>query len=111
MPGRNGTGPQGRGALTGRGLGPCGSGLGRGSAFAGQGFGGGFGFAGGRGRGRGFGRGMAGGFAAPAADFQGGALSAEEERAALSRAASGLERELADIKSRLSELDQGEGAE
>ena len=30
MPGRNGTGPQGAGPLTGRGLGPCGRGLARG---------------------------------------------------------------------------------
>jgi len=42
MPGRNGTGPQGAGPLTGRGLGPCGRGLarGRGSWFGrGLGFG------------------------------------------------------------------------
>ena len=44
MPGRDGTGPMGAGAMTGRGLGPCGGGY----AF-GRGFGGGFG----RGLGRG----------------------------------------------------------
>ena len=38
MPGGDGTGPMGRGPMTGRGLGPCGRGLGRGSGF-GRGFG------------------------------------------------------------------------
>jgi len=47
MPGQDGTGPTGQGALTGRGLGPCGAGLARGRGF-GRGFG--------RGLGRGFGR-------------------------------------------------------
>ena len=41
MPGYDGTGPEGRGPMTGRGMGPCGRGFGRGF---------------GRGRGRGFGR-------------------------------------------------------
>ncbi|MBU1198373.1 MAG: DUF5320 domain-containing protein [Nanoarchaeota archaeon] len=47
MPGRDGSGPQGEGSLSGRGLGPCGSGLARG-------------FRGGqrRGFGRGLGRGV-----------------------------------------------------
>lgn len=43
MPNRDKTGPMGQGPLTGRGFGPCGSGLGRG-------------FGGGRGFGRGLGR-------------------------------------------------------
>ncbi|MBU4482014.1 DUF5320 domain-containing protein [Patescibacteria group bacterium] len=47
MPGFNGTGPQGAGSMTGRGMGNCGNGQG-------QGFGRGFG----RGIGRGFGRGL-----------------------------------------------------
>ena len=47
MPGRNGTGPQGAGPLTGRGSGPCGRGLARGSWF---------GRGSGSGRGLGFGR-------------------------------------------------------
>ncbi len=33
MPGFDGTGPDGRGPMTGRGLGPCGRGLARGSGF------------------------------------------------------------------------------
>ena len=41
MPGQDGTGPQGMGALTGRGLGPCGGGMRRG---CGRGFGRGMGF-------------------------------------------------------------------
>ena len=40
MPNMNGTGPQGMGAMTGRGLGPCGGGMRRG---CGRGFGRGFG--------------------------------------------------------------------
>ncbi len=39
MPGFNGTGPLGRGSMTGRGMGPCGAGLGMG-----QGCRGGYGF-------------------------------------------------------------------
>jgi len=41
MPNFDGTGPQGIGAMTGRGLGPCGGGMRRG---CGRGFGRGFGF-------------------------------------------------------------------
>jgi len=41
MPNMDGTGPQGIGAMTGRGLGPCGGGMRRG---CGRGFGRGFGF-------------------------------------------------------------------
>ena len=41
MPNMNGTGPQGMGAMTGRGMGPCGGGMRRG---CGRGFGRGFGF-------------------------------------------------------------------
>ena len=41
MPNMNGTGPQGMGAMTGRGLGPCGAGMRRG---CGRGFGRGMGF-------------------------------------------------------------------
>ena len=43
MPNMDGTGPQSMGALTGRGLGPCGGGMRRG---CGRGFGRGFGFRG-----------------------------------------------------------------
>ena len=38
MPNRDRTGPVGEGALTGRGLGPCGQGLGRGLGPCGRGF-------------------------------------------------------------------------
>jgi len=41
MPNMNGTGPQGMGAMTGKGLGPCGGGMRRG---CGRGFGRGLGF-------------------------------------------------------------------
>jgi len=41
MPNNDGTGPQGQGAMTGRGLGPCGGGMRRG---CGRGFGRGMGF-------------------------------------------------------------------
>ena len=41
MPNNDGTGPQGMGAMTGRGLGPCGCGMRRGFGY---GFGRGFGF-------------------------------------------------------------------
>ena len=45
MPAQNGTGPLGQGAMTGRGLGPCGSGMRRGfGRGCGRGFGRGFGF-------------------------------------------------------------------
>lgn len=58
MPNFNGMGPDGRGAMTGRGLGPCGGGrawepgCGRGRGFGmGRGYGRGMGYAGGRGMG------------------------------------------------------------
>ena len=43
MPGFDGTGPRGFGSMTGRGLGPCGRGLGFGRGY-GRGFGRGFGY-------------------------------------------------------------------
>ena len=43
MPGFNGTGPQGQGPMTGRGLGPCGGGMGYGRGF-GRGYGRGAGY-------------------------------------------------------------------
>ncbi len=53
MPGRDGTGPMGQGAMTGGGFGPCGSGRGTGRGFFGRGAG--------RGTGMGMGLGMGGG--------------------------------------------------
>ncbi len=64
MPGRDGTGPMGAGAMTGRGLGVC-TGVndpGYGAGF-GRGFGRGYGRGFGRGFGCGFGRGFGRGFA------------------------------------------------
>jgi len=59
MPNLNGTGPRGCGQMTGRGMGPCGSGKAYGNGPGnGRGFGGGRGF----GRGQGFGRGPGAGF-------------------------------------------------
>ncbi len=66
MPGMNGTGPLGQGAMTGGGRGPCGRGLSRG-------FGRGMGYGAGMGRGFGRGRGFAGwapGYGAAPADRQ-----------------------------------------
>lgn len=57
MPGRDRTGPEGRGSLTGRGLGGCADG----DRLGGQGYGQGYGRGFGPGRGRGFGRGRGGG--------------------------------------------------
>lgn len=99
MPGRNGTGPLGRGPMTGRGMGICG---GR-SADAGYGyargpvFGGGFGRGRSRGRGAGYGAGPGGGWGS---GFGLGTapLSAEDERALLN-----AQREA--IQSRLDALD------
>lgn len=102
MPGRNRTGPLGRGPMTGRGMGLC-AGNGAGTEYSvglGRGFGGGLGrgagFGGGFGRGagagRGFGRGAGFGFAAQVP------VSADEERAALSA-------EMDVIKRRLDALD------
>ena len=62
MPGGNGTGPQGRGPLTGRGMGNCSGSNASNSASYGRGFGFGAGRGGGRGGGRGFGRGFNRGF-------------------------------------------------
>ena len=68
MPGRDGTGPAGRGAMTGWGLGPCGQGLGQG---AGRGAGRGLAQGAGRGAGRGLGRGVRAGYQYRGAGRQG----------------------------------------
>ena len=68
MPGRDRTGPQSQGPMTGRGLGYCagnddpGSGSPAGGRFMGRGWGRGFGMGRGRGYGRGFGSGFGRGF-------------------------------------------------
>ena len=62
MPGGNGTGPQGRGPLTGRGMGNCSGNNPPNSTAYGRGYGTGRGFGAGRGMGRGMGRGFGGGY-------------------------------------------------
>ena len=79
MPWREGTGPEGRGPLTGRGMGPCGRGFGRG-------FGRGMGF-------RRFGYGM--NYARPTKEEEKEMLKAEKED---------LQAMIADIDKRLVEL-------
>lgn len=61
MPARNGSGPEGRGPLTGRGLGYCNTGV-RGNLTRGAYYGRGYGLGYGRGYGVGFGRGCGRGF-------------------------------------------------
>ncbi len=58
MPGFNGTGPNGRGSMTGRGMGRCNDGGNRAPGFAGRGLGRGAGRGLGRGAGQGLGRGF-----------------------------------------------------
>jgi hypothetical protein len=108
MPGRNQTGPQGLGPMTGRGAGLC-----TGNAVAGQGYGMGFGrgcgFGGGWRAGRDFGRGAAmryGGYAAPygypAAYAQ---TSPDVEKQVLSGQVRALESELDRVRKRMAEID------
>ena len=79
MPNQDGTGPQGQGPMTGRGLGPCGRGLARG---------------------RGFGRGMGWkrGFAQPVT------LTKEEEKNILEAELKELEEEKKAIEKRIKEI-------
>jgi len=81
MPNMDGTGPQGMGAMTGRGLGPCGGGMRRG---CGMGFG----------RGMGFRRGFATSVT----------LTKEEEKKILEADLKNLEVEKEAIQSRLKEM-------
>ena len=80
MPRLNGTGPQGQGAMTGRGLGPCGSGMSSGRGFC-------------RGRGMGIGRGF--GYRQP---------TKSEETADTKAYVQDLEAELKDVKDYLKDL-------
>ncbi len=97
MPGFDMTGPLGRGRLTGRGLGPCGTGTGYG---AGYGRGAGLGRGLGRGYGRGFGRGF-GWRAMQSAPAEPVNLSRAEEKRV-------LEAEKKELEKRLKELESGE---
>ena len=106
MPRRDGTGPMGLGAMTGRGAGYCaGYGFsrpmnpvgGRGGAF---GFGRGLGI--GCGYGRGFGRGICRGW------YYGAGAAPEQEQAALKSQLANLEQLSADIRQRLADLENAE---
>ncbi len=98
MPGYDGTGPQGRGPVTGRGLGFCATGQPR--RFYGIGFGRGGGF--GRGRGRGW-RHMY--YATGLPGWTGHDTPTKEEEAEyLKQEADSLEQELKAVRQRISEL-------
>ena len=114
MPGRDGTGPMGQGAMTGGGFGPCGSGRGTGRSFFGRGA---F-FC--RGGGRGMGTGMQGGgrgfrhwFRATgltrwmrgSAPFLGAASNTETEKEYLKQEAEVLQAEMDALKKRMAELE------
>ena len=85
----NGTGPQGMGAMTGRGLGPCGAGMRRGF-------------------GRGFGRGMGFGWRARSMQVmpiqQPTVITEKQEREMLETDLSELKEEMKEIEERLKEL-------
>ena len=89
MPNMNGTGPQGMGAMTGRGLGPCGGGMRRGF-------------------GRGFGRGMGFGWRARSMQVmpvqQPAVITEKQEREMLEADLSDLKEEMKEIEERLKEL-------
>lgn len=92
MPRQDGTGPQGLGPRTGRGLGPCG---------AGAGFARGAGFGRGMGRGMGFGRGFRYGYPS----LQGNAnLSEKDEKKILEAELKEIEAEKEAVAKRLKEL-------
>ena len=82
MPGQDGTGPFGQGAMTGRGLGPCGGGMRRGCS-------------------RGFGRGMGfrRGFATPVT------LTKDEEKKILEAELKQMKTDKQDIERRLKEIN------
>lgn len=90
MPGRNGTGPMGAGAMTGRGLGPC---AGTGKPVKGAGLGLGLGMA----CRRGFGR----GFRWFSVNEE---MTAEDRKGLLQQQKSALENRLADIDHQLESL-------
>jgi len=89
MPNMNGTGPQGMGAMTGRGLGPCGAGMRRGF-------------------GRGFGRGRGFGWRARSMQVmpiqQPAVITEKQEREMLEADLSDLKEEMKEIEERLKEL-------
>lgn len=117
MPRGNGTGPMGMGPMTGRGAGYCaGFGApgymnpqvgGRGAGYGlGRGFGRGMGYGFGCGMGYGFGRGAAA-RGVPAAPAAAAPLAPEQERTVLRNQLAGLEQTVADLRQRLTELEDG----
>jgi hypothetical protein len=104
VPNRDGTGPDGRGPMTGRGLGPCAKSPGFDRGF-GRGYGRGYG------RGMGFGRGFGGGFGR---GFGCGCpywldspeLAPEEEKKILNAELEQIEKEKQSIAKRLKELEK-----
>lgn len=102
MPGLNGTGPAGAGSMTGRGLGPCGSGEGiPAKEFYGRGMGHPLGARFGRGMGCGRGMGFGGGFAPGYGYFRNaGAPLDEETRKSL------LQEQRNFLKARLETIDK-----
>jgi len=85
MPGQNGTGPLGQGPMTGRGLGPCGAGMGRGRGF---------------GRGMGRGMGMNPGYGAVAEP-----VSPADEKAYLEQNLGALETAQKNVQARIDQLE------
>lgn len=85
MPNMDGTGPQGMGVVTGRGLGPCGGGMRRGC-------------------GRGFGRGLGRGFGFRARYATPIALTKEEEKKILEADIKDIESEKEAIQRRLKDM-------
>jgi len=96
MPSEDMTGPRGAGPLTGRGLGPCGTGLGfrRGFRRYGMGFG--------RGFGRGGGVGFRAGFYPQGIQPQ--VITEAEEKKFLQEDLEALKREMAEVQKRLKEF-------
>ena len=88
MPMQDGTGPDGEGQLTGRGLGPCGRGFRRGLR---------------RGFGRGFGRYF---FRDSSYDYEPTPLTKKEQKELLNQEAKELETELKRIKELIKEVDE-----
>lgn len=91
MPGFNGTGPNGMGPMTGRGMGYCNNN----NTGAGRGMGRSVGFGRGMGRGMGFGRGMGRSMGFGGGFFPGNFMSAKEEEAMLKERLKAVQEEIA----------------
>jgi hypothetical protein len=95
MPGQDGTGPAGQGAMTGRGMGFC-------TGFMNSGFG--------RGMGRGFGRGRGFGWRARAMQVmpiqRPAVITEKQEKQFLEQELTALKEEMKEIEERLKELKQ-----